>query len=243
VELVDSHAHLDELPGLPEELREAKRVGVVAVVGVGMEKESNVKILELAGEHRGFVFPAIGLHPWSLPPDPEQELEFLRRRAGEVVALGEVGMDLKIPKPPELQRRALRGVLEVAEEYQKPLILHCRWAWKEVLEEVRGRSLPPSVFHWYSGPQELVGEILDLGHYLSATPALEYSPPHRSALSACPVERILLETDSPVRYRGRDSRPADVVRSLKALSQLKGMEEEEVARLTTENARRVLGIP
>ncbi len=243
MELVDSHAHLDELPGLPEELREAKRVGVVAVVGVGMEKESNVKILELAGEHRGFVFPAIGLHPWSLPPDPEQELEFLRRRAGEVVALGEVGMDLKIPKPPELQRRALRGVLEVAEEYQKPLILHCRWAWKEVLEEVRGRSLPPSVFHWYSGPQELVGEILDLGHYLSATPALEYSPPHRSALSACPVERILLETDSPVRYRGRDSRPADVVRSLKALSQLKGMEEEEVARLTTENARRVLGIP
>ena len=243
MELVDSHAHLDELPGLPKELREAKRVGVVAVVGVGMERESNVKILELAGEHRGFVFPAIGLHPWSLPPDPEQELEFLRRRAGEVVALGEVGMDLKIPKPPELQRRALRGVLEVAEEYQKPLILHCRWAWKEVLEEVRGRSLPPSVFHWYSGPQELVGEILDLGHYLSATPALEYSPPHRSALSACPVERILLETDSPVRYRGRDSRPADVVRSLKALSQLKGMEEEEVARLTTENARRVLGIP
>jgi len=243
VELVDSHAHLDELPGLPKELREAKRVGVVAVVGVGMERESNVKILELAEEHRGFVFPAIGLHPWSLPPDPEQELEFLRRRVGEVVALGEVGMDLKIPKPPELQRRALRGVLEVAEEYQKPLILHCRWAWKEVLEEVRGRSLPPSVFHWYSGPQELVGEILDLGHYLSATPALEYSPPHRSALSACPVERILLETDSPVKYRGRDSRPADVVRSLRALSQLKGMEEEEVARLTTENARRVLGIP
>jgi TatD DNase family protein len=57
------------------------------------------------------------------------------------------------------------------------------------------------------------------------------------------VERVLLETDSPVKYRGRESRPSEVVRSLRALSELKGMEAEELARLTTENARRVLGIP
>ncbi|MEM2427256.1 MAG: TatD family hydrolase, partial [Candidatus Hadarchaeales archaeon] len=70
----------------------------------------------------------------------------------------------------------------------------------------------------------------------------EYSPPHRSALKVCPVERILLETDSPVKYGGKEARPKDVVRSLKALSELKGMDGEEVARLTTENAERVFGV-
>lgn len=243
MKLVDTHAHLDEVPNLPRELEEARRVGVVAVVAVGMERGSNLRVLELGREHRGFVFPAVGLHPWSLPQDPGEELEFLREHLGEAVALGEVGMDLKIPKAPELQRRVLEGVVELAEEYRKPLILHSRWAWREVVEVVRGRSVSPSIFHWYSGPEELVGEILDLGHYLSATPALEYSPPHRAALLRCPVERVLLETDSPVKYRGRESRPSEVVRSLRALSELKGMEAEELARLTTENARRVLGIP
>jgi TatD DNase family protein len=243
LELVDVHSHLNEIPELPRELEEARRVGVVAVVGVGMERESNVRVLELGREHRGFVFPAVGLHPWSLPPDPGEELEFLRERVGEAVALGEVGMDLKIPKAPELQRRVLEEVVGLAEEHRKPLLLHSRWAWREVVGALRGRSVPPSVFHWYSGPEGLVEEILDLGHYLSATPALEYSPPHRAALARCPVERVLLETDSPVKYRGRESRPSEVVRSLRALSELKGMEAEELARLTTENARRVLGIP
>lgn len=240
--LVDTHSHLDEIPEVRRELEEARGAGVVAVVAVGMERESNLRTLQLGRECVGFVLPAVGLHPWSLPRDPEGELEFLRERAGEAVALGEVGMDLKIPKPPELQRRVLREVVGVAEELGKPLLLHTRWAWREVLEELRGRDLPPSVFHWYSGPEELVGEILDLGHYLSATPALEYSPPHRSALRACPVERILLETDSPVRYRGREARPKEVVRSLRALSELKGLEPEEVAGLTTRNAERVFGV-
>ncbi|MEM0359693.1 MAG: TatD family hydrolase [Candidatus Hadarchaeales archaeon] len=239
---MDTHSHLDELPELERELQEARECGVVAVVGVGMERESNGKILQLAREHRNFVLPAIGLHPWSLPREPERELEFLREHVEGVVALGEVGMDLKIPKPPELQRAVLREVVKIAEEWEKPLLLHARWAWKEVLEEVRGKDLPPSVFHWYSGPEELVAEILDQGHYLSVTPALEYSPPHRSALKVCPVERILLETDSPVKYGGKEARPKDVVRSLKALSELKGMDGEEVARLTTENAERVFGV-
>lgn len=242
MKLVDTHSHLNEIPELARELEEARGSGVVAVVAVGMDRDSNLETLRLGREHGGFVLPAVGLHPWSLSPEPRGELEFLREHAGEVVALGEVGMDLKIPKPPELQRGVLREVVKVAEEYGKPLLLHTRWAWREVLEELRGRDLPPSVFHWYSGPEELVGEILDLGHYLSATPALEYSPPHRNALRACPVERILLETDSPVKYGGKEARPGDVVRSLRALSELKGLDPEEVASLTTGNAEKVFGI-
>ncbi len=239
--LVDTHSHLNEIPDLARELEEAREAGVVAVVAVGMDRESSLETLRLGREHPGFVLPAVGLHPWSLSPEPEADLEFLREHAEVAVALGEVGMDLKIPKPLELQREVLGEVVRVAEEHGKPLLLHTRWAWREVLEEVRGRDLPPSVFHWYSGPEGLVGEILDLGHYLSATPALEYSPPHRSALRVCPVERILLETDAPVRYRGREARPRDVVGSLRALSELKGMEPEEVAVLTTGNAERVFG--
>ena len=107
---------------------------------------------------------------------------------------------------------------------------------------VKDSGVEKAVFHWYSGPLEILEKIIVDGYYVSATPALAYSPPHQAAMRAAPVERILVETDSPVEYQGRISEPADLVTTLEELSRLKGMDVEEVRRITTSNAKRLFGI-
>jgi TatD DNase family protein len=101
---------------------------------------------------------------------------------------------------------------------------------------VRERNIKRAVFHWYSGPLRLLDEILKADYLISATPALAYSPPHQQAVKRAPIERILLETDTPVSYQGREARPKDVRVSLDEVSRLKGLDPLQVSEQTTENA-------
>jgi len=103
------------------------------------------------------------------------------------------------------------------------------------------------VFHWYTGTSSVLRDIVSQGYFISATPAVEYHEEHRRAVKEIPLERMLLETDAPVVYgRGREfeyeSRPADVVRSLRGAAGLKGMSEAQLAEVTTENAMRFFGL-
>ena len=103
------------------------------------------------------------------------------------------------------------------------------------------------MFHWYTGTSSVLRDIVSLGYFISATPAVEYHYEHRRAVKEVPLERLLLETDAPVVYqRGSEfeyeSSPADVIRSLRGAAELKGMSEAEVAQVTTENALRFYGL-
>ena len=200
------------------------------------------RVLEIARAHKGFVFPALGLHPWDLGKQIDEALEFIERNIDACVALGEVGLDFRIKRDRELQIRAFRGVLELAKRYRKPLIVHSRAAWREAFKFIRGFGIERALFHWYSGPREVLRELLRVGHFVSATPAAAYSEPHRAVLRETPLERLLLETDSPVVYRGSEAKPSDVVKTLMALAQLKRISEEELARVTTENANDLFGL-
>jgi TatD DNase family protein len=108
---------------------------------------------------------------------------------------------------------------------------------------VKGGKIEKAVFHWYSGSLALLAEILTRGYFISATPALVYSPPHREAIKRAPMERILLETDTPVSYQGREARPKDVLVSLEEVAKLKNLNRSTVAEQTTANASRFFGIP
>jgi TatD DNase family protein len=103
--------------------------------------------------------------------------------------------------------------------------------------------IPKAVFHWFSGPLEILQELLNHGYLISATPAAHYSEKHQKAIREAPLEKLLLETDSPVVYEGRSSEPADVVRTLQAVARIKTISEPEVAKVTTENAVRFFGLP
>jgi TatD DNase family protein len=242
--LVDAHAHLNELTDLSESLQEARAADVRGIIGVGMDIESNQKVLNIAKENKGYVYPALGYHPWVIREEEmETNLSFVRDHAGEGVALGEIGLDYKIKVKKELQWKVFEELLDIALQSNKPVIIHCRYSHHRAFEMARERGVKRGVFHWYSGPLGLLDEILEMGHFISATPALVYSPPHQAAIKRAPIERILLETDTPVSYQGKESRPKNVRITLKEVSRLKGLDPSVVAEQTTENASTFFKIP
>jgi TatD DNase family protein len=242
--LVDCHAHLEQLGDLPKSLQEAKEAGVCSVIGVGMDAESNERVLQIAEAHPRYVYPALGYHPWQIKEEEvEANLCFIRGHVEEGVALGEIGLDYKIKSRKEVQWKVFEELLNIALESGKPIILHCRYSHQRTFEMVKERKIERAVFHWYSGSPALLDEILSMGYYISATPALAYSPLHQEAIKRAPIERILLETDTPVSYRGREARPQDVRVSLEEVARLKNLNRSTVAEQTTANASRFFGIP
>jgi TatD DNase family protein len=126
-------------------------------------------------------------------------------------------------------------------------MIHSRYAWKDAFDMVKESGVERAVFHWYTGTSSVLRDIVENGYYLSATPAVEYHDEHRRAIKEIPTERLMLETDCPVTYRRGteeefEARPADVLRVLKGVSAMRGIDEETLAGTTTANARRFLGI-
>ena len=245
--LVDTHAHLDELKNLDLVLEEAQKAGVIAVVAVGSNHQSNIKTLEISQKHRRFVYPALGLHPWELgdlkTSEIDDNLQFIEQNIASAVAVGEIGLDydkrvLKVASR-QLQKEVLGRLLDIARNYSKPAIIHSRYAWRDALQVIEDAGMDKAVFHWFTGFSSVLRDIIDGGYFISATPASEYHEEHRRAVKEAPLQRLLLETDCPVTY-GREkryeSRPIDVLRSLKAVSLLKGIDEAMIAEQTTRNA-------
>jgi TatD DNase family protein len=250
--LIDTHAHLDEIKDLAAALAAAKEAGVAAIVAVGSDITSNRKVLELAGTYPGFVYPALGWHPWYVREEEiGASLEFIESHIKEAVAVGEVGLDyhkrVRAAADKDLQQRVLRDVLRIARAHGKPALIHSRYAWRDALEAVAGAGLAKAVFHWYTGTTGVLRDIIAQGYYVSVTPAVAYHEEHRRAVKETPLDRLLLETDAPVVYaRGRENEftagPADVVRSLRGAAELKDVSVEELAEITTENAQRLFVI-
>ena len=235
--LVDSHTHLEELDDLPNSLQEAKSAGICGIIAVGMDIESNRKVLQIAADNPQLVYPALGYHPWQIKEEEVgANLSFIQDHVGEGVALGEIGLDYKIRIKKELQGRVFEKLLDIAHESNKPVIIHCRYSQLRTFESVKKKMIKHAVFHWYSGPVDLLDEILSMGYFISATPALVYSPPHQEAIKRAPLDRILLETDTPVRYQGKESRPKDVYITLGEVARLKRIEPYKIAVQTTANA-------
>jgi TatD DNase family protein len=251
--LVDTHAHLDELESLATAVEHAKRAGIEAVISMGQDLASNIKTFKLAAAYPGFIYPAIGLHPWSLgnmsPQLLEENIAFIRDNLHRALALGEVGLDYdkRVLKGAgkEQQQDVLKSLLKLAVEFDRPVSFHSRYAWKDSLQIVRESGVKRLVFHWYTGFSSTLAELIERGYYISATPAAEYHDEHRRAVREAPVERLLLETDCPVHY-GREekyrSQPADMPRSLKAAAAIKGVGQDELSSIVRENTTRLFGI-
>jgi len=144
-----------------------------------------------------------------------------------------------------LQRDVFRSVLGIARAHAKPVLVHSRYAWTDALALVMESGISRAAFHWFTGFSSVLKGIMDAGYYISATPAVEYHEEHRRAVKGVSLDRLLLETDAPVWY-GRseryESRPADVVRSLNGVAQLRGEAPVTIASATTMAAMELLGV-
>jgi TatD DNase family protein len=236
--MIDSHAHLNEIEAVEGALARAQEVGITGIVAVGMDVASNQATLELSRRFPHLIYPAVGYHPWSITPEGvEDNLAFIREHLAGCVALGEVGLDYQAKVKKKVQQEVLAALLDLAARENKPVILHTRFSQQRALRMVKEAGIARAVFHWYSGPLEVLQEILAEGYFISATPALAYSPPHQAAVQAAPLSRILIETDAPVVYQEKVSEPAHLLVSARELSRLKGIELSQVIETTTANAR------
>jgi len=246
--LVDAHAHLEEISDLKGATRRAADAGVAAIITAGSDCNSCRFALNVSKkESYGLaIFPALGIHPSSLGKEEiEPTLGFIESNIREAVSIGEVGLDYwyrevrKDPEKRKLQQDLFRSFLDMANRYDKPIIIHSRGAWKDSVEMTAEAKVKNAVFHWFTGPDDTLRKLLEHGYFVSATPAAEYSKEHRIVIEKTPLENLLLETDSPVNYRGIEAEPAHVVKSLSAVANLKEMAENRVAEETTENASRL----
>lgn len=241
--MIDTHAHLNEIEEIDRAIQRAKLAGIVGIVAVGMDLASNITTLDLAEQFPDVVHPAIGYHPWSISTDTiEKNLKFIEDNLPKCIALGEVGIDYKTKVKKPVQWEVFSKVLSLAIRHNRPVIVHSRFSHQRSHQMVRDSGIDKAIFHWYTGSLEILKKIIDDGYYISATPALAYSPPHQAAMKAAPIERILVETDSPVEYQRKVSEPADLTITLKELACVKSMDIKEVRRITTNNAKRFFGI-
>jgi TatD DNase family protein len=213
-----------------------------------------------------FILPAFGVHPWhaaNLPADWLTQLEELLVRHPEA-PVGEIGIDgLRDDPSRDAQRQVLCAQLELAARLHRPVVLHGARAWGELLAIVKpfAPRLPGFVTHAFSGSDDILREIVALGGFLSFAGAVCNPAARRvrAAAAAAPAERLLLETDAPdmipmvqgsgFRVQGVESgvsrtinHPANLVYVARAVAELRGTPVEEIAALTTANARRIYRI-
>ncbi|MCX6006589.1 MAG: TatD family hydrolase, partial [Chloroflexi bacterium] len=187
--LIDTHAHLDEIEQIDTVLKNARQSGLEAIIAVGQDLDSNLKITEMASHYPGFVYPAIGLHPWAIgnmdPYDLAANISYIRQNLPVAQALGEVGLDYdkRVLKTAgkDVQKDVLRQLLEISVEFDKPVSFHSRYAWKDSLALIKEVGVQRLVFHWYTGFSSTLRELVEAGYYISATPAAEYHDEHRRA--------------------------------------------------------------
>ncbi|MEM1550712.1 MAG: TatD family hydrolase [Candidatus Bathyarchaeia archaeon] len=252
MELIDTHAHLEGIKDLRGAIRRAMKVGVIAIIAVGSEYETNLWVLHESKKYETKklkIYPALGLHPWGLDLSKINEtINLIENNIENIVALGEVGLDYwykearKSDNVREIQKEVFWKILDLARKSDKPLSIHSRGAWMECVDMVIEAGVKKAIFHWFSGPLEVLRKLLDYGYYISATPAATYSKEHRRVIEKTPLENIVLETDTPVVYAGETSEPAHIIKALSAVAELKNKSEEIVAEKTTENAKKIFGI-
>ena len=235
----DTHSHLysfEDISSLVLKLRRER----IRVIVVGEDKETNQKAKELAEEFPDLLFPAFGLHPFLLNRvNWKEERRWLEDNLSRAIALGEIGLDFKGRASPEYQREVFRELLYLARQFNLPVIIHSRKAARECVEEVEKAGWERVIFHWFTGNLSLVERGLSLGAYFSIGPQVRKSHSWKRVLRRVPIERLLLETDSPVPFQGRPATPLDVREVIEEISRVKGIDEGKVIEITSRNTREI----
>jgi TatD DNase family protein len=259
MELIDSHAHID-FPQFVEDreamLERARAAGVTTLlaIGTGPGPEKLDSALPFA-EKYDWIYATIGIHPHEakeVTPKHLNELATLAKHP-RVIAWGEIGLDYFYDhSPSETQHRVFRDQMELAAQAKLPIIIHCRDAWADCLNMLKEHWKPKGlggILHCFSSTLEDAWRGIDMGFLISFAGNSTYPKAQnlRDVAKALPLEKILIETDSPYlapqAYRGKRNEPAYVAEVARTLASVRDLSPDEVAAATSDNFRRLFRLP
>jgi TatD DNase family protein len=274
--LFDVHTHTQFAAYAPDQdavIRRALDAGVW-MINVGTQADTSRAAVETAARYDGGVYAAVGLHPVHTERSHHdaQELGDTQDAAGftsrgeafdyeyykdmardpRVVAIGECGLDYyRLSEDTKAKQRVVfERQIALATDVKKPLMIHCRNAFADLIDVLRGHDTglctPPGVIHFFASTTDDARALLDMGFSFSFGGVITFARDYDGVVRYIPMDRIVLETDAPyitpVPHRGRRNEPAYIVETAKKLGEIKDMTYEETARITTQNARRIFDV-
>ncbi len=275
--LIDTHAHINFNAFREDADEVAKRAFARSIffINVGSQYTTSVRAIEYARKYPGQIWAAIGTHPVHLrkgkfsykddeelaekeiktngeDADFEKYLELGKNR--EVVAIGEVGLDYhhfedgdNIEKLKNKQKEILAGFINLANELEKPVIIHCWDAYDDLFEILKNNPVKKrGVIHSFVGGYKTANKFIKLGYYIGLNGVITYSESFDRLIKELPMERIIVETDcpylTPIPFKGERNEPAYVEYVAQKIAKIKDISPEKVAEMTTQNAQKLFKI-
>jgi TatD DNase family protein len=252
MQLIDSHAHID-LPQFADDREamfdRARAAGVEHILAIGTGRPEKLDLAIEYADKYDWIYASIGIHPHESQQATPQHLSTLAELAKhpKVLAWGEIGLDYFYDYPRDVQDQVFRDQMALAHQAKLPIIIHCRDAWPDtlrVLEEAWKPTGLGGILHCFTSTLEDAQRGLDMGFLISFAGNSTYPKASniRDVAKALPLEKILIETDSPFLapqpYRGKRNEPAYVAEVAKAIATVRNLGAEEVAAATAANFRR-----
>lgn len=254
--LIDTHSHIDmrEFTDLDAVILKAKNVGVDNIIIPSVDRNSFEKVIDIANSYEG-IYCALGIHPTEFQEISDDDFNKMIELSSndKVVGIGECGLDYYWEKDSgkiQQQKEVFFKQIQIAKELKKPLLVHDREAHKDTFDLLTKNINDeiPVIMHCFSGSFEFAQECIKKGFYLALGGVVTFKNAKKihEIATKIPLEKLLLETDAPYLtpepYRGKRNEPAYVTFVAKKIAQLRGITFDEVAEVTTANARKVFGI-
>ncbi|MGN7298123.1 TatD family hydrolase [Fredinandcohnia aciditolerans] len=253
--LIDTHAHLNAIQyqeDLKEVIERAQSEGVEIIVVVGFDRETITRAIELADTYE-FIYATVGWHPVDAIDMTDEDLKWIEELCShpKVVALGEMGLDYYWDKSPkEIQKEVFRKQIALAKKVKLPIIIHNREATADIIEilEEEKASEVGGIMHCFTGSVEVAKQCMDMNFYISFGGPVTFknAKKPKEVATEIPLDRLLIETDCPYLtphpFRGKRNEPSYVKYVAEQIAELKGVTFEEIAQITSDNAKRFFGI-
>ncbi|MEM2117488.1 MAG: TatD family hydrolase [Candidatus Bathyarchaeia archaeon] len=253
---VDAHVHLsdDEYAKCVDEIiSEAKNANVVALVSNSMDFKTSVQSLKLTEKYKRMVYAALGVHPWNVQALTEEELQktmeliYEQNTNKALVAIGEIGLDIKYEKIWDKQLKVFDEMLHLAERLDLPVIIHSRGTTAKIVDMLPSYKVKKVLLHWFSNPISALTKAVEKGYYITEGPPAAYSNGIREVVRRAPLTNLLTETDGPVRFfkqpfNGERTTPAFIPTIVKAIAEIKKMDAADVAEQIIKNFEVFFGV-
>ncbi|MCU0642212.1 MAG: TatD family hydrolase [archaeon] len=246
---IDIHAHLDffDEKKIASAVENAKKAGVGLIVNAGISPERTKKTLEIMKKYPNIVKGSFGIYPVEMldlsPEDVDEQFKLIRKlhAEGKVIAIGEVGMDMKEGRELEKQKRNFERFVALALELDLPIVVHSRKAEAECIEILEKLKAKKVVMHCFSGKSLLIERVSRNKWFFSIPANIKFSEHFQKLVKKVDISQLLCETDTPFLHpdKLKDNEPANVVESYKKIAEIKGISLGECEKMIEENYKRV----